>query len=606
MWDSSSDEDGGNGRKALWTPSYGLQYIDDTDNDGDAVFCIEVGLVEGSCPPPVGACCLQDPPNCVELETEDECTDLPGVWRGLGTSCNDPDIDCTVGACCTSTTECTQTDADGCEGAAPICDFATWGNEPLCFGDGDGDGAVDPQDVGLIKFFYSSPPTPDLQEEFCRFDLNCDGTINPADVGLCKFHYTAVCDDDPPLHLAPPGHPDHCALYFSGGGAGGSFYGYGTVCPGGREDGAITCDCICPDGALHECTPICDVEAAHDPPDPDCNGGCDEPGPPYTAFDPIAAGDAVCGTVAIVDDPAQPGYAMRDMDWFSFTTTDAETCVTWSVYADFVAEIRIMEADCDEGVDWVVVGDPGECILTELSLCLPPGDWYAIVAPELPGNNYTLPCIMEDNRYYATLTFGPCPTGACCLSGDCILTGSILECSDAGGELWFEGETCEEPEPFDCPEGFYCQAGAAICDEYIAEVIVGTIDNEPPPGTDCGAGGYQDWTMISTNLMRGTTYDFDMVPGVVGSGWGYYYPGDELSVWIDYNQNFVLDDLGENINYNVPPPLGFTFTVDPAATVGETRLRVRFNWPDSGLPQPDPCGNTTYGEVEDYTVNILP
>jgi hypothetical protein len=603
LWTSSSDEFGGNGRKALWTPSGGLQRVGDEDNDGDFVFCIDRGLVPGSCPPCVGACCLQDPASCVELETADECLDMPGVWRGLGSSCDD--VDCTVGACCTSTTECTQTDADGCGAGGVICDFATWGNEPVCFGDGNGDGVVDPADVGLIKFFYNSPPTPDFQEVFCRYDLNCDSTIDPADVGLCKFHYSSgsppTCDDDPPLHQDPS-----CPLYFGGGGAGGSFYGYGTVCPAGRENGEITCNCICPDGALYECTPICDVEAAHDPPDPDCNGGCSEDVP---VFDPISAGDTICGTTAIV--PAlEPGYVNRDLDWFSFSTVDAQTYVTWSVWSDFCAQIFIFEADCEAGGGWVtdsIVQDvwPGECVNTVLDLCLPPGDWYAVVAPHWAGNDFALPCTMEDNRYYATLTFeSPCPSGACCLAGDCILTGTILDCSDAGGELWFEGEDCFGEPPFECPLGFYCQAGASICDEYVAEVIVGTIDNQPDPGTDCGAGGYQDWTDISTDLTRGTAYDFDMVPGVVGSGWGYYYPGDELSVWIDYNQNFVLDDAGENINYNVPPPFGFTFTVDAGATVGETRLRIRFNWPDSGLPQPDPCGNTTYGEVEDYTVNI--
>ena len=118
---------------------------------------------------------MQDPPSCVELGLESECADMPGVWRGTGTSCDD--VDCAVGACCIGA-ECTQTDADGCEGGVSVCDFATWGNEPFCFGDGNGDGVVDPVDVGLIKFYYPSDCTdPAFQEVCCRYDLDCDGTI---------------------------------------------------------------------------------------------------------------------------------------------------------------------------------------------------------------------------------------------------------------------------------------------------------------------------------------------------------------------------------------------------------------------------------------------
>jgi hypothetical protein len=424
LWNSAGVATGGNGRNAIGPADHTSATPVFDDLNGDSVFCIDLGLVPGSCPPCVGACCLQDPPSCVELEFEAECALLLGVWRGLGTSCDDPDIDCSVGACCPSETECTQTVAEDCVG--PACTFCD-GPAPVCFGDVNGDGAVDPQDVGLIKYYYPSPPTPEFQEVYCRCDLNCDGTINPADVGLCKYFYADPCLEDPenpgeplypPLHLTPPGDPNHCPAYYFPVSSAGEFYGYGTVCPAGREDGAITCDCICPDCALHECTPICDVEAAHDPPDPDCNGGCNEPGPPYTAFDPIENGNTICGTAAIVDDPSSPGYVVRDMDWFSFSTVDAETYVTWSVWSDFCAEIFIFEADCEQGSAWGVTDSivqgvwPGECVNTVLELYLPAGDWYTVVAPDFAGNDYALPCTMENNRYYATLTFAEfCPDG---------------------------------------------------------------------------------------------------------------------------------------------------------------------------------------------------
>jgi probable HAF family extracellular repeat protein len=381
----------------------------------------------------MGACCLQDQ-TCVELPGgEDVCHEWGGVYQGDDTGC--ADADCTMGACCLGQDECLEASAEECSGFAAICNFDIWGNEPKCFGDGNGDNAVTPQDVGLIKFNYGSVS----EEALCRWDLNCDGTIDPADVGLAKFNYAAACGAQPPLHLAPPDDPNHCPLYYAPGSSSG-WYGYGTACDMGCQP--VTCNCICPDGAIYECSEACGYDQQ------DCNGGCDEDPP---VFDVISAGDTVCGTTMIQKDPQEPGSHQRDRDWFAFTTTDEETYVTFSVHSDFVSEISLREADCEQGAGRTQLGGGGDCGLNGFSACVGAGDWYISVAPALAANGYALPCTPEINRYYATLTFSECPTGACCLAGDCILTGTILECSDAGGEYWFEGEDCFGAPPFECP-----------------------------------------------------------------------------------------------------------------------------------------------------------
>ena len=58
-----------------------------------------------------------------------------------------------------------------------------------------------------------------------------------------------------------------------------------------------------------------------------------------------------------------------------------------------------------------------------------------------------------------------------------------------------------------------------------------------------------------------------------------------------------------NVGLSDNPSIGpYNGIITPAldAELGDTRMRVRIDW---GAP-PDPCGDTTYSEVEDYTVSV--
>jgi hypothetical protein len=72
-------------------------------------------------------------------------------------------------------------------------------NPSVCKGDTDGDGAVTPSDVGLVKFWYGNTDPANL----CYFDVNCDGEIDAADVGLVKFYYGACTAESEPPCWAP-------------------------------------------------------------------------------------------------------------------------------------------------------------------------------------------------------------------------------------------------------------------------------------------------------------------------------------------------------------------------------------------------------------------
>lgn len=89
--------------------------------------------------------------------------------------------------------------------------------------------------------------------------------------------------------------------------------------------------------------------------------------------------------------------------------------------------------------------------------------------------------------------------------------------------------------------------------------------------------------------------------------------GSAISIFVDYNQDLDFADPGEKV-WNTPLATNFnsipgatlygSFTVPLTATPGVTRLRVMNTYSTSG-PNTTPCTNSSYGETEDYLVNIV-
>ena len=127
---------------------------------------------------------------------------------------------------------------------------------------------------------------------------------------------------------------------------------------------------------------------------------------------------------------------------------------------------------------------------------------------------------------------------------------------------------------------------------------VGDIQNATQPG----GTGYQDFTNLSTDLEQGSTNTLTLATG---------YGNQYFRVWIDFNDDFVftLDELVVD-NYVLGPGggagtyQGNTALVVPAdAALGQHIMRAKTNW-NAGVPD-DACEETTYGETEDYMVNIV-
>lgn len=155
--------------------------------------------------------------------------------------------------------------------------------------------------------------------------------------------------------------------------------------------------------------------------------------------------------------------------------------------------------------------------------------------------------------------------------------------------------------------GDYCIPTNLLCDDgdVLTNVTFGTINNT----TTCGAGGYNDFTAMSTDVKRNASYEFS---ASTGAGWQY----ESVHVWIDYNHDGVFTE--EEYTYIGSNPGGTVtnmITIPENALEGATRMRVRvFPMPGPDHPQASIAyGNEgacydnaeyPYGEIEDYTVNI--
>jgi len=148
----------------------------------------------------------------------------------------------------------------------------------------------------------------------------------------------------------------------------------------------------------------------------------------------------------------------------------------------------------------------------------------------------------------------------------------------------------------------YCTSGATSTTYGdIQRVELNTIDNTSP---SCN-GTYSDYTSISTLLSPGVTYPMEL--DLINCSGGTYSYGTR--VWIDLDHNGLFDTyellhdsynpLPSLVTVNVP----FNITIPPTAISGLTRMRIVIIESNTA---PSPCGTYTWGETEDYMVNISP
>jgi len=160
----------------------------------------------------------------------------------------------------------------------------------------------------------------------------------------------------------------------------------------------------------------------------------------------------------------------------------------------------------------------------------------------------------------------------------------------------------------------YCPSAAtSTADEEIWNVTIGTLNNTstctttaPGPGSVNSLYSNYSGFVAAPNLAAGLPISFSVNAAACGfSG----YPSS-LGIYIDYNQNGVFDLPAEAAYTNnsfTSSTTGATIisgniTIPCTALAGTTRMRIVLTETTTGTA---PCGTYTWGETEDYDVNIV-
>jgi hypothetical protein len=134
--------------------------------------------------------------------------------------------------------------------------------------------------------------------------------------------------------------------------------------------------------------------------------------------------------------------------------------------------------------------------------------------------------------------------------------------------------------------------------DYISNVTLNTINNTSTYDSPLG-DSYQDFTSISTNLVKGSTYTIYVSSPATFLG----YPSG-YAAWIDYNNDGIFQTTENIMQTTYGTTKSQSFTVPTTAVATSVKMRVLSKW--SGTPTTDAYYSTgyTYGEIEEYRVSI--
>ncbi|MCK4665032.1 MAG: fibronectin type III domain-containing protein [Bacteroidales bacterium] len=142
------------------------------------------------------------------------------------------------------------------------------------------------------------------------------------------------------------------------------------------------------------------------------------------------------------------------------------------------------------------------------------------------------------------------------------------------------------------PQITYCTSQGDNCSyEWIAEVQIGGFVNSS------GAASYTDFTLTNIELTAGNNYAISLTPGFSSTTYDEYW-----KIWIDYNDDGDFEDIDE-LAFDAGSMSKTVVTGNisiPTDGNGSHRMRVSMKYNGAQTS----CESFSYGEVEDYTVNI--
>lgn len=126
--------------------------------------------------------------------------------------------------------------------------------------------------------------------------------------------------------------------------------------------------------------------------------------------------------------------------------------------------------------------------------------------------------------------------------------------------------------------------------EYIKTVEIGSFSKSSSNSY------YTDYTSEVINFNPNEQVDIRLTPGFAGSKYSEYW-----TIWIDYNRDGDFSDSGEKV---FSTSGGSKYAVNGTINIPDVNVttRMRIAMKDGSIS--GPCGTYTYGEVEDFTVQI--
>jgi len=132
--------------------------------------------------------------------------------------------------------------------------------------------------------------------------------------------------------------------------------------------------------------------------------------------------------------------------------------------------------------------------------------------------------------------------------------------------------------------------------DRITQVVFGGINNV----SGCNGTGYSDFSNIKAVINNSLEY-----PLTITTSYGNEY----VSAWIDFNNNFVFEEEEKIIDNRLMAPgkESGTYTekleteLPYPMPLGQHLMRLRISWSQALL---DACTNVSYGETEDYMVEV--
>ncbi|MCP4591500.1 MAG: hypothetical protein GY842_12210 [bacterium] len=152
--------------------------------------------------------------------------------------------------------------------------------------------------------------------------------------------------------------------------------------------------------------------------------------------------------------------------------------------------------------------------------------------------------------------------------------------------------------PTYCSDSYPTSTSDSLCSGVTLDTMVNSS------GTACI--DYSDFTALpATDLARGASYAVSVTGDTCGGCYGKW-----AKVFIDWNQDKDFDDANEQAytsgtsSSSCPQTFAGSVTVPLTALLGNTRMRVVVR--EGGTESSTlPCGTYSWGETEDYTVNVI-